>query len=148
MRISSKGRYGLKAMIDLAVFGEKHHVSLKSIAERENISEAYLEQLFAMLKKEELVKSVRGPFGGYCLGRPAQEIKAGDILRVLEGSLAPMKCQDENAVYCGDDCSCCVSKTVWDRLNRSINDAANSITLEQLAQDYRKLNGLEIDTEE
>ena len=85
MKLSTKGRYGLRAMIDLAVYSEKEPVSIQSIADRQNISERYLEQLMASLKKEGLVKSIRGANGGYQLARPAIGISVGDILRALEG---------------------------------------------------------------
>lgn len=88
MKLSTKGRYGLRAMIDLAVYSEKEPVSIQSIADRQNISERYLEQLMASLKKEGLVKSIRGANGGYQLARPAIGISVGDILRALEGDLA------------------------------------------------------------
>ena len=87
MKLSTKGRYGLSAMIDLAVYSENEAVSLNSIAERQHISEGYLEQLMAKLKKAGLVTSIRGASGGYRLARPAAEVSVGDILRALEGSL-------------------------------------------------------------
>ena len=85
MKLSTRAKYGLKALIDLGLYSEKEAVSLQSIAGRQNISVSYLEQLMALLKKAGLVKSVRGAAGGYFLGRPAEEISVGDILRVLEG---------------------------------------------------------------
>ncbi len=87
MKLSTRAKYGLKALIDLGLYSEKEAVSLQSIAGRQNISVSYLEQLMALLKKAGLVKSVRGAAGGYFLGRPAEEISVGDILRVLEGGL-------------------------------------------------------------
>ena len=86
MKLSTRAKYGLKALIDLGLYSEKEAVSLQSIAGRQNISVSYLEQLMALLKKAGLVKSVRGAAGGYFLGRPAEEISVGDILRVLEGA--------------------------------------------------------------
>ena len=87
MKLSTKGRYGLSAMIDLAVYSENEAVSLNSIAERQHISEGYLEQLMAKLKKAGLVTSIRGASGGYRLARPASEVSVGDILRALEGKI-------------------------------------------------------------
>ena len=87
MKLSTRARYGLKALIDLGLHSENETVSLQSIAERQDISVSYLEQLMAMLKKAGLVTSSRGAYGGYRLGRPAEEISVGDILRVLEGGL-------------------------------------------------------------
>ena len=92
MKLSTRAKYGLKALIDLGLYSEKEAVSLQSIAGRQNISVSYLEQLMALLKKAGLVKSVRGAAGGYFLGRPAEEISVGDILRVLEGGLEAATC--------------------------------------------------------
>ena len=92
MKLSTKGRYGLRA-IDLAVYSEKESVSISCIAQRENISESYLEQLAGKLKKAGLIKSTRGAQGGYRLAKPAAEISVGDILRALEGELGAVDCQ-------------------------------------------------------
>ena len=92
MKLSTKGRYGLRAMIDLARYSEEEPVSISSIAARQDISERYLEQLVGLLKKAGLVRSIRGATGGYILARSAADISVGDILRALEGSLEPVKC--------------------------------------------------------
>ncbi len=92
MKLSTKGKYGLRAMIDLARYSEKEPVSIGSVAVRQGISERYLEQLVALLKKAGLVKSIRGASGGYVLEKKPSEISVGDILRALEGSLEPVKC--------------------------------------------------------
>ena len=92
MKLSTKGRYGLRAMIDLARYSEEEPVSIGSIAMRQGISERYLEQLVAKMKKAGLVKSIRGASGGYVLAKDSSEISVGDILRALEGSLEPVKC--------------------------------------------------------
>ena len=92
MKLSTKGRYGLRAMIDLARYSGKEPVTIGSIAARQNISERYLEQIVALLKKNGLVKSIRGASGGYVLSREMKDISVGDILRALEGSLEPVKC--------------------------------------------------------
>ena len=92
MKLSTKGKYGLRAMIDLARYSEKEPVSIGSVAARQGISERYLEQLVALLKKAGLVKSIRGASGGYVLEKKPSEISVGDILRALEGSLEPVKC--------------------------------------------------------
>ena len=86
MKLSTRARYGLKALIDLGLHSANEAISLQSIAERQDISTSYLEQLMAMLKKAGLVKSSRGAYGGYQLGKPADEISVGEVLRVLEGS--------------------------------------------------------------
>ena len=92
MKLSTRARYGLKALIDLGLHCETEAVSIQSIASRQNISDSYLEQLMAKLKKAGLVDSTRGAGGGYRLGRPAAEISVGDVLRVLEGSLEAAQC--------------------------------------------------------
>ena len=91
MKISTKGRYGLRALIDLAQYSEIEPVSISSIATRQGISERYLEQLMTLLKKAELIKSIRGAAGGYVLAKPVEEISVGDVLRALEGSLEPVE---------------------------------------------------------
>lgn len=141
MKVTTKGRYGLKAMIDIAVYGEDGQISLKNIAARQNISEAYLEQLISVLKKVGVVKSTRGSKGGYRLGMDADEIKIGTILRALEGTFSPMSCDSDNT-NCPDDCECCAAKSVWLKMENSLNEAADSITLKELAEDYKKLNNI------
>lgn len=140
MKISTRGRYGLKAMVDLAVNAKDDScVSLKSIADRQGISENYLEQLMAALKKAELVKSIRGAQGGYTLTRPATEISVGDLLRVLEGPLTLVECVS-NTESCGSgSCNKCVTKNVWEKISDSMNEVVDSITLEDLVKDYNNL---------
>ena len=92
MKLSTKGRYGLRALIDLALYSENEAASIASISARQQISESYLEQLIAKLRKAGLVKSVRGAGGGYMLAKPASEISVGDILRALEGNLDAVNC--------------------------------------------------------
>jgi Rrf2 family protein len=138
MKISTKGRYGLKAMLDLAVNSLGDQVSLKSIAQRQNISENYLEQVFSTLRKAGFVKSIKGPQGGYILGRSVSEITVGDLLRVLEGSLSVI---DEAAGknYTDDDAEFCITRNVWEKVNESINNTVDSITLEDLTAEYKKM---------
>lgn len=141
MKISTKGRYGLKAMIDIAVFScGNEYVSLKSISQRQNISEAYLEQIISSLKKGGLVVSSRGASGGYMLGMDASEIRVGEILRILEDTFKVVKCSDNSC--CNDDCNCCISKGVWDKLSQSVNDTANSIFLGELVDEYKQKNNI------
>ncbi len=142
MKLSTKGKYGLRAFIDLAVWGEEEPVSLTSIAARQDISPNYLEQLMAKLKKAELVESVRGVNGGYRLARPADEISVGDVLRALEGELNPVECA---AIDPGKDAHCagsgtCVSKIVWKRINDSINNTVDSIYIGELVKESKNRN--------
>ena len=139
MKLSTKGRYGLRAVVDLALHTNEETVALSSIAERENISISYLEQLIAKLKKAGIVNSVRGAQGGYMLAKPAEEISVGDILRALEGSLNPVECSE---VFGGEsNCSSadlCVTKYVWKRISDSINDAVDHILLSELVEESKR----------
>jgi Rrf2 family cysteine metabolism transcriptional repressor len=138
MKLSTKGRYGLKAMLDLAVHNTEGQVVLKSIAERQGISENYLEQLFAVLKRSKLVKSIRGSQGGYTLGDSPDKITVGNILRALEGSLAPVDCvAEEHSVAC-ERYDYCVTKGIWMKIRDSINAVVDSTTLQDLVDDYKK----------
>ena len=140
MKLSTKGRYGLRAMIDLARYSEVEPVSINSIVARQNISERYLEQLVALLRKAGLVKSIRGATGGYILAKDAAEISVGDILRALEGSLEPVKCA---AFYSEEGCMAsdgCVTKYVWQKINDSINETVNQMMLDDLVRESKNLN--------
>ena len=138
MKFSTKGRYGLKAMLDLAVHNNEGQVVLKSIAERQGLSENYLEQLFAVLKKAKLVKSVRGSQGGYTLAEEPGKITVGDILRVLEGSAVSNDCAAENGECCSSSYNCCVTNSVWLKIQEGIDNVTNSITLQQLVDDFNR----------
>ena len=127
-------------MVDLATYSENEPVSITSISDRQGISERYLEQLMAMLKKGGFVKSIRGAGGGYVLAKSASDISVGDILRALEGSLEPVECsafQSEEGCKSADSC---VTKYVWKRISESINRTADEIKLEHLVEESRKLN--------
>lgn len=140
LKLSTKGRYGLRALIDLALYSENEPVSITNISDRQGISERYLEQLMAMLKKSGLVKSIRGAGGGYVLAKPVTEISVGDVLRALEGSLEPVECsafQSEEGCKSAD---ICVTKYVWQRINESINRTVDEMMLDQLVEESRRLN--------
>ncbi len=140
MKLSTKGRYGLRAMIDLARYSEEEPVSISSIAARQDISERYLEQLVGLLKKAGLVRSIRGATGGYVLAKSTGEISVGDVLRALEGSLEPVRCA---AFYSEEGCMAadgCVTKYVWQKINDSINDTVNHMMLDELVRESRKVN--------
>ena len=139
MKITTRGRYGLRAMIDLAAREDGSSVTLKSVAERQGISENYLEQLISPLKRAGYVSSVRGALGGYSLNKPAADISVGDILRILEGDLYPVECLSDDAynVTCGKTgCESCVTKPVWQKMYDCINDVLESFSLADLARDY------------
>ena len=140
MKLSTKGRYGLRALIDLAQYSENEPVSITSISDRQDISERYLEQLMAMLKKSGLVKSVRGAGGGYVLAKKMNEISVGDVLRALEGNLDPVACtgfDQEAGCKAADNC---VTKYVWQKINDSINRTVDEIKLDQLVEESKKMN--------
>ena len=139
MKISTKGRYGLRALIDLAQYSEIEPVSINSIATRQTISERYLEQLMTLMKKAGLIKSIRGAGGGYVLAKDMGEISVGDVLRALEGNLQPVEC----AAFSQED-SCeasgvCVTKYVWQRINESINKTVDEISLKQLVEESKNV---------
>jgi Rrf2 family protein len=140
MKLSTKGRYGLKAMLDIALNMNDGVVAIKNISKRQGISEPYLEQLFSALKKAGLVKSTRGSMGGYVLASSPEQITVGQVLRALEGSLAPVDCVLETDAHQCDRVDCCVVKGVWAKIRDSINEVVDSITLSDLVEDYKKLN--------
>ena len=137
MKISTKGKYGLRAMIDLAQYSEQEAVSISSIAQRQKISESYLEQLVAKLKKAGLVVSTRGAAGGYRLARPASEISVGDVLRALEGDVRAVICTAQTEEGCEGE-ELCVTKYVWQRINESIEKTVDEMMLDQLVAESRK----------
>ena len=131
MKLSTKGRYGLRAMIDLASHEEEGAVSIASISERQNISESYLEQLVRPLMKADLLKSVRGKGGGYMMGKDPAEVRAGDILRAVEGSTAPVACDGiDNSCTRSDLCS---TVKFWRGLDDVIEKYVDGVTLADLA---------------
>jgi len=140
MKLSTKGRYGLRAVLELALHDSEEAIALSLIAERQRISMNYLEQLIPKLKKAGIVKGVRGAQGGYLLAKPANEISIGDILRALEGDLNPVDCADVNH---GDgSCSIsdtCVTKYVWKRISDSINEAVDGIMLSELVEESKRV---------
>jgi len=138
LKLSTRGRYGLKAMFDLALNYGDGPISLTSIAERQAISVNYLEQLISPLKKAMLVESVRGAQGGYMLAKNPDLITVGVILTTLEGPLAPTDC----VVVDGDDEMCdhssyCVTKVIYEKIYESISNVVNSITLQHMIDDYK-----------
>ena len=138
MKISTRGRYGLMAAVDLAMsYGD--YKSLRGIARSQGLSEAYLEQLMVPLKKAGFVESARGAQGGYRLRRPPGDITAGQILRTLEGSMYPVDCvTGDDAAGCGAaDCEACTTKNLWIRMHERVNDLLESVTLQDLARDYK-----------
>ena len=137
MRISTKGKYGLRAMVDLAVHSSDTPIPLSTIAERQELSLGYMEQVFSVLRKAGLVNSIKGAQGGYVLADNAANITVGDVLRALEGDLNVV---DEEQEADEKGIEYCIKTIVWDKMNESLNKVADSITLEDLVTQYQKLS--------
>ena len=137
MKLSTRSRYGIHAMYDLALNVDCGPQPIKAIAEREGIPEAYLEQLIAVLKKEKLVTSTRGEQGGYVLARRPEDITVGDVLRALEGGLNLVDCLLEEDT-CGKSCAC-PSRIVWLKIRDGLNAIVDGITLQDMTNDYKCL---------
>ena len=141
MKLSTRGRYGIHAMYDLAVNYGDGPQSIKCIAERQGVPEAYLEQLIAMLRREKLVISNRGAQGGYRLAREPREITVGDVLRALEGGLNLVDCLDEEDT-CGKSCAC-PSRIVWMKIRDGLNQVVDGITLQDMIDEQKCRTSLE-----
>jgi len=139
LKLTTKGRYGLRAVIDLAVYAKDEPVSLAAVAERQNISISYLEQLIAKLKKAEIVQSTRGAQGGYTLAKAPEEISVGAVLRALEGNLNPVDCVETNGEAPCASSDFCVTKYVWKRISDSINETVDAIFLSELIAESDKV---------
>ena len=137
MKLSTRGRYGIHAMYDLAVHYGDGPQSIKCIAERQNVPEAYLEQLIAMLRRAKLVISNRGAQGGYRLSREPREITVGDVLRALEGGLNLVDCLEEDDA-CGKSCAC-PSRIVWMKIRDGLHQVVDGITLQDMIDEQAKV---------
>lgn len=131
MKISTKGRYALRLMLDLATNNTGTPVSVKDIAERQGISDKYLEQIIAMLNKAGFVKSIRGAQGGYLLSNSPSEYTVGMILRLAEGSLAPVSCVKEGEAPCEREGKCGTA-ALWKKVNDAVNGVIDTTTLQDL----------------
>lgn len=136
MIISTKGRYALKAIFELAISDSTTPIPLSVISEKSELSELYLEQIFSVLKKNNIVKSIRGAQGGYFLTRNPQDISVGEIIKALEGELVPSKCVEDEG-YCSmlDNCP---TYMVWDNIKKAIDDVVDNTTLADMVNDYKK----------
>ena len=138
MSISTKSTYGIRAMFELALHYARGPISVACISEREDISVPYLEQLLSKLRRKGLVKSVRGPKGGYALAKKPKDITVGDIVGVLDGDITPVHCL--GAKLPNKSCKMidkCVTKTVWKKLKDTIDNVLDGVTLKDLCNDAR-----------
>lgn len=133
MIVSTRGRYALRVIIDLAEHDAEGYTPLKDISKRQDISQKYLESIMTILSKGELVEAIHGKGGGYRLNRKAEDYKVGDILRLTEKSLAPVACLDCNAAAC-DRVAECRTLPMWENLNVMINNYFNSVSIADLAK--------------
>ena len=136
MRVTTKGRYALRLMVELAKHPD-NYISLREVSERQQISQKYLEQIIILLARAGFVRSIRGPQGGYNLALDARDITAGMILRVTEGSLAPVACLEEGCDGCarsGD----CETLPLWKRLHESIETIVESVTVQDLLDETNR----------
>lgn len=141
MKISTKARYGLRALVDLAVHSTGEQVPLAHIAKRQSLSINYLEQVFALLKKAGIVKSVKGAQGGYVLAREASSIRVSDVIQAIEGNIIiveeEQKHNEMSLLY--QNLQECLQRQVWDKMTESVYKVMNEITLEELMRDYQTL---------
>lgn len=140
MKISTRGRYALRLMLDLALNDSGTPLRIKQIAQRQDISDKYLEQIVSILNKARYVQSIRGPQGGYLLTKKPEEYTVGMILRLTEGSLAPVDCVEEEFPSC-EKMEDCVTSIVWKKMNDAINDVIDNITLADLMAWQIEKNG-------
>lgn len=137
MKISTRGRYGIRMMLVLALHYEKGTIPLRTIAKEQGISEKYLEQIVNPLMKAGVVKSFRGAQGGYALTNPPEQITVGEILRILEGSLSPVDCVDHASCPNADHCA---SLSIWQKMKAALDEVVDSITLADMTKEYTEKN--------
>ena len=140
MKLTTKGRYAVMAMADLALFEDKGPISLTDISIRQNISLAYLEQIFIKLKQENLVKSVRGAKGGYVLDAPPEEIKISNIIFAVDEEIKTLNCKKESKKGCNNKSSKCITHNLWDQLDQHINSFFEKVKLQDLVKKNQTAN--------
>ncbi|MBR4027832.1 MAG: Rrf2 family transcriptional regulator [Lachnospiraceae bacterium] len=144
MKISTRGRYALRFMLDLAEHNTNIPVRMKDIANRQHISEKYLEQIAGILNKAGFVKSIRGAQGGYLLKKAPKEYTIGSILRLTEGSIAPVSCVEEDNNFC-ERKQMCVSVLLWEKINNAVSEVVDNTTLQDLIDWQKNLCNKEIE---
>ena len=142
MKLTTKGRYAVMAMADLALFKDKGPISLKDISLRQNISLAYLEQIFLKLKNNNLVKSVRGPKGGYILEIQPEQIKISNIISAVDEKVKTLNCKKESKKGCNNKSTKCITHNLWDQLDQHINNFFEKVKLQDLVKKNQILNKL------
>lgn len=143
MKISTKGRYGLEALVDLAIHSSEGCVNLKSISERCGMSEAYILQIFLILRRAGIVESIRGAQGGYVLAKTSSEITVGDVLTALEGPLVPVACIADKQEHTCERYGRCATLGFWESIMNTLNDVVYSITVDDLVECYQNNNAIE-----
>ncbi len=136
MKISTKGRYALRLMIDLAEHSDEGYIPLKDISKRQEISKKYLEQIIAIVNKPDIIRANRGSQGGYKLAKSPSQYTVGDILRMTEGSLSPVDCVDQNPIDCPRSADC-PTLSVWQNLSKVINEYLDSVTLQDILDEQQ-----------
>ena len=134
MKLTSKGRYAVMAMADLALFRDRGPINLTDISLRQNISLAYLEQIFIKLKDKKLVKSIRGATGGYILDKPASEIKLSNIIFAVDEEVRMLNCKKQSKKGCTNKTTKCITHNLWDHLDQHINGFFEKIKLQDLIE--------------
>lgn len=137
MKISTKGRYAVRVMLDLAINNTGEYIKVKDIAARQEISEKYLEQIISVLNKAGYVRSVRGAQGGYKIARDPKEYTIGMILRLTEGNLNPVSCLDDDVNEC-ERCDTCETLAVWKDLAKAINNVVDGVTIADLVERHQE----------
>ncbi|NPV93133.1 MAG: Rrf2 family transcriptional regulator [Firmicutes bacterium] len=140
MKFSTRSRYSLRAMVDLALnYSKGEPIPLVQVAERQGLSEGYLEQLMTFLRRGGLVRSVRGAQGGYTLSREPSKITAGDVIRCLEGPLSPTDCVNEDDPEHCSRADTCVTRILWERVREAVAEVLDQTTLEDLCRETERV---------
>ncbi len=137
MKVSTKGRYAIRMLLDLAEHKNEGYIALKDIAERQNVSKKYLEQIVAVLNKSDFLKTNRGYQGGYMLAKAPDKYTMGEILRITEGSIAPVACVEREEIDC-ERAAVCPTLSLWQGLYKVISDYLDNITLQDLADSAKE----------
>ena len=140
MKLTTKGRYAVMAMADIALFTDKGPISLTDVSFRQNISLAYLEQIFIKLKNKNLVKSIRGAKGGYVLVNPPEDIKISNIISAVDEEVKMLNCKKESKRGCNNKSSKCITHNLWDQLDQHINNFFEKVKLQDLVKKNQTLS--------